>query len=210
MSVYSDETWLDWIDQMSVDDYVVIDEFLPKEIYQTLRKFFLEHLEQDDFSKAGIGASGNRQIATSIRGDYVYWLSDKRDIDLQQVFLLIEELRQKLNRYCYLSLSGYEFHLAHYPAGTFYRRHIDQFRERNNRMISVIIYLNELWNEGDGGELIIYRDNEVHQKVQPLANRCVMFRSDCVEHEVSLTQISRYSLTGWLLYQPQGLGQILG
>ncbi|MCA6078545.1 2OG-Fe(II) oxygenase [Fulvivirga sedimenti] len=210
MGAYTDDEWLAWIDQLSAEDYVVIDEFLPKDIYQTLRSFFLEHLKQDDFSKAGIGAAGNRQIAASIRGDYIYWLTKERDVTLLPVFQLLEELIQKLNRYCFLSLSGYEFHLAHYPSGTFYRRHLDQFRERNNRMISIIIYLNELWNEGDGGELIVYRDNEVHEKIQPLANRCAMFRSDCVEHEVSETRISRYSLTGWLLYQPPGLGQILG
>jgi SM-20-related protein len=110
-----------------------------------------------------------------------------------------------MNRYCYLSLSDYEFHLAHYPTGTFYKRHLDQFVGRNNRMISVVIYLNEHWKVGDGGELQIYLESG-DVTVQPKARRCVLFKSADVEHEVLTTNVGRDSLTGWLLYKPAGLG----
>lgn len=210
MSVYTDEQWLEWIDELSEHDLVVIDEFLPVGHYQRLKEFFLQHLQQEDFSRAGIGHAGNRQVMTSIRGDYIYWLAKERDESLAPVFELLDEMVQRLNRYCFLSLSGYEFHLAHYPAGSFYKKHLDQFKDRSNRMISVIIYLNELWQDGDGGELLIYEDEEITQKIAPSANKCVIFRSDTVVHEVAQTHISRYSLTGWLLYQPQGLGQLFG
>ncbi len=205
MEYYSDEQWLAWIDRLANEDYVVIDEFLPEPLYDAVRKFFLEHLEMEDFSRAGIGSSANRIIATSVRGDYVYWLDRKRDLPVQPFFNLSDELIVKLNRYCFLSLSGAEFHLAHYPAGSFYHRHLDQFRERSNRMISVIIYLNENWTKDDAGELRMYCTNGEERLVEPVANRCVIFRSDVLEHEVLLTHASRYSLTGWLLYQPSSL-----
>jgi SM-20-related protein len=34
----------------------------------------------------------------------------------------------------------------------------------------------------------------------------VLFRSDTVPHEVLETRVERWSLTGWLLRQPPGLG----
>jgi len=32
---------------------------------------------------------------------------------------------------------------------------MDQFQGKNNQVISMLIYLNENWQEGDGGELKI-------------------------------------------------------
>ncbi len=206
---FTEEQWLSWIDQLAEQDYVVIDDFLPAGLYQLVRNYFLEHLQMDDFSKAGIGSSANRLIASSIRGDYVYWLDPARDAEIVPFFDLTKEMIYVLNRFCYLSLAGAEFHLAHYPAGTYYHRHLDQFRERNNRMISVIVYLNEQWTEEDEGQLKLYLENDTEKLVAPLANRCVMFRSNLLEHEVLLTHASRYSLTGWLLYQPPALASLL-
>jgi SM-20-related protein len=209
MSYFTDEQWLEWIDRLAEDDYVIIDNFLPAELYASVRNFFLSHLQMEDFSKAGIGSSANHMIASSIRGDYVYWLDQTRDQTIGPFFTLTTEMIAMLNRYCYLSLSGGEFHLAHYPAGTYYHRHLDQFRERNNRMISVIIYLNEHWSDEDAGQLKLYLENNKEQLVEPVSNRCVMFRSNVLEHEVLLTHASRYSLTGWLLYQPPVVASLL-
>jgi SM-20-related protein len=107
-----------------------------------------------------------------------------------------------------LSLAGYEFHYAHYPERTFYKRHVDQFKDRSNRLITFILYLNDGWSPGDGGELMIYKgDQEI--KVEPIMNRCVLFKTEGLEHEVLLSNTSRFSLTGWLLYQPSGVGYLL-
>ncbi len=73
-------------------------------------------------------------------------------------------------------------------------------------MITLVYYFNDDWQEGNGGELKIYHKDEVI--IQPLANRCVLFRTEGMEHEVLLSKSDRYSLTGWLLYQPPGLGYI--
>ncbi|MFT7269055.1 MAG: SM-20-related protein, partial [Roseivirga sp.] len=145
MSSFSEEQWINWVDQLAKDDYVVIDSFLNDEMFNMIRSYFLARLATDGFSDAAIGALNEKQLKKSIRGDKIYWLERKVDLEMSSFFNLTDELTQKLNELCYLSLSGAEFHLAHYPEGTFYKKHIDQFKGRNNRLISVIIYLNVGW-----------------------------------------------------------------
>jgi len=210
MKFYSDEQWLSWAELLSHEDFVVIDNFISKDIYQLIQSFFSKHLIANDFSKAGIGALSEYQIATKIRGDFVYWLDRKRDVELAEFFLLIDHIIKKLNELCYLSLSGYEFHLAHYPAGSFYKRHVDQFRNRNNRIITMIVYMNDDWQQGDGGELKIFREKGQDILVEPIGGRGILFKSAVLEHEVVRTNKSRMSLTGWLLYQPTSVGYLLG
>lgn len=206
MDFYFAEKWIDWVNTLSENDYVIVDDFVSKEMFQMLRSSIFHHLQEDSFKKAGIGALAEYQVKPSIRGDFVYWLDRERDSNLTDLFLLIEHIKSMFNRLCYLSLSGYEFHLAHYPAGSFYKKHIDRFKARNNRMITVILYLNENWQKGDGGELKVYKGDSETFLVEPVGNRCIIFKSDVVEHEVLITNKSRYSLTGWLLYQPSTLG----
>ncbi|MEQ9443259.1 MAG: 2OG-Fe(II) oxygenase [Cyclobacteriaceae bacterium] len=209
MPMFSEDQWIDWVDRLAQDDYTIIDDFISESLYQDIRAFLRRQQEEEEFAKAGIGTMGDYQIKTSVRGDFVYWLDTKRDQELTPFFELAQEMIATLNRYCYLSLSGSEFHLAYYPPGAFYHRHLDQFRERNNRLISVVLYLNEGWQPGDGGELKIFRPDGNDVLCEPLARRCILFKSDVVEHEVLLTHTDRYSLTGWLLYQPASLGYLL-
>ncbi len=205
-SYHSNEKWLNWIDELAQQDYVIIDDFLSDSLYQEVRTHFLNKI--DEFDQAGIGSLDNHMIKRNIRGDFTYWLDRKRDSQLD-FWNLLDETMQVLNRYCFLSLSGFEFHFAHYPSGGHYDKHVDQFADRNNRMISVVIYLNEGWTEGDGGELEIFTSEEESFLVQPVARRCAMFKSAIVPHAVCHAHKSRYSLTGWLLYQPAALGKFL-
>lgn len=210
MEFHSQDKWIDWVDALANDDYLVIDDFLSEGLFELIKSFLLEHISKDDFAKAGIGALVKYKVTESIRGDFVYWLDKQRDLDMPELFMNIEHILSMFNRLCFLSLSGYEFHLAHYPKGSFYKRHLDQFQKRNNRIITIIIYLNEGWKEGDGGELQVYHQHKGAIFIKPIKNRCVIFRSDTLEHEVLLTHKSRYSLTGWLLHQPASLGYLLG
>lgn len=196
--------WEERFDQLAQQDYVIIDEFLSQEILQSVLVYFNELVEKDAFKKAAIGKTGSEKIIEEVRGDYTYWL--KSGIDpIPQLFEVLTETKGLINRLCYLSLADFEFHFAHYPKGSFYKKHLDQFSGRNNRMISMIIYLNEDWVEGDGGELQIYPKGKPPLKIAPLMNRCVMFRSDTLLHEVLMANKSRKSITGWMLYQPAPL-----
>ena len=209
MQLFDEQTWLGWIDELSDKDYLVVDEFLPGSPYQDIDQFFNQKLAEDDFQKAAIGAGAENQVISEIRGDYTYWLDSRRDVELAAFFDLVREWIAKLNRYCYLSLSDFELHLAHYPAGSFYKKHFDQFKGRSNRMITLILYLNKDWKKGDGGELKMYL-REGEKVIEPLNNRLVLFKSADIPHEVLLTNKARLSLTGWLLYQPTGMGYLLG
>ncbi len=202
------EDWLTWMDELSENDFVVVDNFLDPQRFNTVRSFFLSHL--DAFSKAGIGALADNIIRTDIRGDYTFWLDRKRDEQLNELWQLIDETIHIYNRYCFLGLSGYEFHLAYYPTGGHYDTHLDQFNNRNNRTISMVMYLNKDWQKGDGGELEIFKKNGESILVEPIEARCVMFKSAEVPHGVMPSIKPRYSLTGWLLQHPPALGQFLG
>lgn len=206
---HADSQWIDWIDILADRDYVSIDNFLSDEVLLQIKTMLKDQLKVDHFKDAGIGSLFNNVKEPSIRSDRTLWLDKARDQEIAGYFETIEEFIQKLNRYCFLSLSGYEFHLAHYPKGTFYKRHLDSFTDRPNRMISVIIYLNENWQKGDGGELMIYKDDE-EILIEPIDNRCVIFKSQELEHEVLTSYKDRYSVTGWLLHQPSGVGYLLG
>lgn len=203
----SDEVWSEWMNQLAESDFVIIDDFISDELFGIIMQFFRKMENEEKLQKAGIGASGEFRITSAIRGDFIYWLDRNKDIELAPFFGLMDELNQNLKRFCYLSLADSEFHIAKYPAGSHYNKHLDQFQERSNRQITVLIYLNENWKPGDGGELKIYRDEE-NILIEPIAKRLLLFKSDCVEHEVLTTHVPRYSLTGWLLRQPSSVGYL--
>ena len=192
-------------DTLAEQDWLVLDNFLREDLRVQLQRFLDQKISENELHKAGIGNLGNFQIDSSVRGDWVYWLDKDRDIGLTAFFDLIETVKNQLNRLCFLGLSEYEFHLAHYPAGTFYERHLDQFNEMSNRQISMVFYLNKNWTPPCGGELRIY-SGDTFVDVAPIPGRLVIFKSGVVEHEVLPTTASRYSLTGWLLRKPSGLG----
>ncbi len=206
-TIYSEDQWIRWMDELAINDYVIADDFINDEMFTFIMDFFHEKEQNNQLKKAGIGSSGEFQLNASIRGDFIHWLDRERDSELEPFFGLMGELIESLKRHCFMSLSGSEFHIAKYPQGSHYDRHLDQFNERSNRQITVLIYLNEHWKKGDGGELKIYKDGE-EILVEPIAKRLLLFKSDVIEHEVLRTNVPRYSLTGWLLHQPATVGYL--
>lgn len=198
--------WNEWLDRLAIHDFVFVDNFISDELFSTIQQYFKSLLDKSEFSKAAIGSSTKRQVQSSIRGDFIYWVDQEVDMELHELFETLDKLVGKLKEYLLLSISDYEFHFALYPPKTRYEKHVDQFKGKNNRLISVLIYLNEHWQPGDGGELKIYQSNGDELLIQPIAKRLVMFKSDTVEHEVMTTNTPRKSLTGWLLHKPASLG----
>lgn len=207
MENFSAAQWEKWAESLAENDWLVIDNFLSKSNLKLLRDYLFEKLSEEEFRKAGIGALGDYTVERDIRGDWIYWLDKNRDIEIGPFFQLIEECIQTLNRLCFLGISDAEFHLAHYPKGTHYEKHVDQFNERSNRLISMVFYLNDDWKPEHEGQLRIYRDNNFVD-IEPFAGRLVIFKSEEILHEVTYTNVSRYSLAGWLLRKPVGLGYL--
>ena len=203
---HSDEQWSKWFYTLAKNDFVLIDDFFPVTLLSVVWDLFQK--QETLFRPAKVGQASAEQRVTEIRSDMTYWLDRQHDVEINEFFLLVEDIMERLKFELFLSLQGFEFHFALYPPGGFYKPHLDQFDARSNRMISVIIYLNENWQPGDGGELRIHKDSGFID-VQPLLNRAIIFRSDCVLHEVLPASKPRRSLTGWLLKRPSGVG-VLG
>lgn len=163
---------------------------------------------------AGIGRE-SRALNAEIRGDSICWLDAKQASVAQQAyFSQMEQLRLNLNQHLYLGVFGLESHLAVYPTGAFYKRHLDCFANADpskpQRKVSCIVYLNQGWQPFDGGELRLYLNTtDTHAEsafidIAPTAGRAVIFLSDTFYHEVLPAKRERLSLTGWLFTRPQG------
>jgi len=66
----------------------------------------------------------------------------------------------------------------------------------------MVLYLNKIWDAQNGGELVIYTQNNGKEeaiKVIPKFGRLVIFESSVLEHEVKpVLKGKRLSITGWL------------
>ena len=192
------------IDHLSDSGFFIWDDFVSQESVKELVSIADEDRELGVFKKAGIGKQAFFQLDKSIRGDLIQWLDKNNKHEIVQEFLeKIELLKRKLNESCYLGLKDFEMHFAIYPENTFYKKHIDRFQQNAHRVISFVLYLNENWRMGHGGELALYLDGHI-EKVQPLAGRLLLFRSE-LEHEVLLSLKKRYSITGWMLDKDMSL-----
>ena len=125
---WPEEKWIEWIDQLAEKDYTIIDDFISHDLFRIIVQFFRKMENEDCLQKAGIGTSGEFQIKSAIRGDFIHWLDRGHDKELAPFFKLMDELNENLRRRCYLSLTDSEFHIAKYPAGSRYNRHLDQFQ----------------------------------------------------------------------------------
>lgn len=152
--------------------------------------------EPGEFGRAG---AGGRQA--EIRGDAICWIQPQSRTAAHPFFSWIAQFRDLLNQRFDLGLRSQEFHFARYPAGSGYKKHIDQHRGRNFRKISLVLYLNRQWDAADGGELCLYEtynpDVEI-RRVAPLGARLVVFVSGRVPHEVLPCKATRWSIAGWL------------
>ncbi|MDF1698647.1 MAG: 2OG-Fe(II) oxygenase [Saprospiraceae bacterium] len=176
----------------------VHDDFLDKVLSRNLKENLLLLYQEKQFKSAKIGNNSKIQDNKLIRSDLIYWLDRKHNNEYENSFLdLIDSFVKYLNRTCYSGITGYEFHYAFYDKGSFYKRHLDQFKDDSKRAYSVIMYLNEDWQTGDGGELCIYHANHT-QIITPINGKFVFFKSSELEHEVLLNFKPRLSITGWL------------
>ena len=195
-------------DGLAENGFAVIDSFLTTEEVNGI--LLLDEFKDsaNQFKKAGIGKKQNIHINEAVRGDYIHWLDKINAPAAIQVYLKrLNDLLQFLNQNLFLSLKDYEVHMTVYPAGSFYKRHLDQFKVDDHRKLSVICYLNNNWTEPQGGHLRMYLPAQT-MDVLPLAGRFVCFRSDLIEHEVLPASRERLSLTGWILDQLIEMGHL--
>ena len=177
----------------------IIDNFLDETSFANLRETAEQRLSGGDFRQAKVGKQSGAAHHFDIRKDSICWLDeDENDAALCVYFSKIRELAQTLNRALFLGLVDFETHFAVYQPGSFYKKHVDQFTNTQNRRISCVYYLNAHWQESFAGQLKLYDcEDQLLAQVLPEANRFICFRSE-LPHEVSETLNTRYSIAGWM------------
>ena len=179
--------------QLAQNGFAHVPHFLRSGLVAELNKDF----SLANFQRATLGRE--RLVSDEIRRDEISWLAEQGKNPAQvELLTLLAELKNNLNQDLYLGLTNFEGHYAHYPAGGFYRRHLDCPRGTSKRVVSVIIYLNQSWNTSDGGRLRLHH-GPAPVDIAPIGGTLVCFLSQKIEHEVLESFAPRKSFTGWFL-----------
>lgn len=187
----------DLIDGLATQDYGMSQQFLAPDLLEGLRNNLLHYRETAAMQSSGVGRQLSYTKNTEIRGDAIRWIeADSTNAFEQRFQQHIQDFIQYLNQNCYTGIRDYEFHYAYYEPGSFYRRHLDQFKSNAGRKFSLVIYLNQDWDVHEG-ELLLYPAGQTIP-ILPEFGRSVFFRSDEMEHEVRPAQRLRMSIAGWL------------
>ena len=186
------------IDSFIADKVGLADNFLSVSLAAHLKENLITLYADNQLLAAGIGNDALLTHDKLLRSDKIYWLDKKHDNPFENRFFeLMDSFVSYLNNTCFTGITGYEFHYAMYEKGSFYKKHLDQFKSNKSRAFSMIMYLNVDWKMADGGELCIYHTNHL-QTISPMNGKCVFFKSSELEHEVLMTNQPRLSITGWL------------
>lgn len=187
------------ISDITTQKYSIVDNFFSSEEILLIRESLIEKYKEDEFKKSAIGNRVNEVVKKAIRGDIILWIDESSVNSAESLFFnKINDLKDYLNRTCFLGINQTEFHYAIYPTGTFYKRHLDTFQNDDRRKLSIVCYLNnENWQPKNGGELVLYLEDE-DKIIYPFLGKVVIFESQVLEHEVKPVNTPRFSITGWL------------
>jgi SM-20-related protein len=176
----------------------ITDDFFSDEMVEALMSD-ISDLDNSYMKQAGVGRSLDHQVALERRRDYIRWIDPVNPA--RSAFLnAMGELRLEFNRRLFLGLWDYEAHFARYEEGAFYEKHLDAFKGKSNRVLSTVLYLNENWEEGDGGEFVLFDENDDHKELgrfHPKKGRLAVFLSEEFPHEVLKAKRTRHSIAGW-------------
>lgn len=190
--------------------WCVMPDFLSAKNSMALKHECEELWENGEFRKAGVGRGENLRIREDIRRDEVMWLEPGQESREQKAYLAhMEELRAAINQRFYLGLFTYEGHFAIYQPGAFYKAHLDRHTGTKDRLVTAILYLNEGWLPGDGGELKLWTtpglQDGPYEMIEPRMGTLVCFFSGDYWHEVMPANRLRMSITGWLRCRGESL-----
>tara|TARA_R110002072_G_scaffold124794_2_gene260363 strand:- start:1997 stop:2668 length:672 start_codon:yes stop_codon:yes gene_type:complete len=170
---------------------------LPKALSEGLIES-LHRMPRFNFEQAGIGRDQHHVLDHVVRTDEVCWITGESKAGKSWLDWNAQ-LQTYLNRRLFLGLFSFESHFAHYSSGDFYKRHYDSFRGEANRVLSIVVYLNPAWLPDEGGELVLYLNDQDQEgiKVIPSFGSIAVFLSEEFPHEVLPATRDRYSIAGW-------------
>ena len=144
----------DLIQGLITQDYGCGEGFLEEETLLGLRENLMRLDRAGTLHRAGIGRISGLQQNAQVRKAHIQWLEkDTQDAFERRFFQKVESLIAYLNRTCFTALNDYEFHYACYEPNSFYKRHREQFQQEKGRKFSLVLYLNQYWQETEGGKL---------------------------------------------------------
>lgn len=166
---------------------------LANELYQ-----HVSLMSDESFKEAAIGRDNEHMKNTFVRSQKLSWIVEDSSVGSSWL-KWADDLKKYLNQHLFLGLFSFESHYAHYSRGDFYKRHYDAFKGETSRKLSIVVYLNRDWLPDDGGELVLYKEDndKTGLKVLPGFATVVAFLSSEYPHEVLRTQRDRYSIAGW-------------
>lgn len=184
-------------DDIEKQGYSIRHGALPEDISSSLYSY-QQYLAANKYVDAGIGRGDDFLKTEFVRTDEICWITGESDAGRKWINWT-SRLQRFLNQRLFLGLFSFESHFAHYPPGAYYKRHYDAFRGEVNRILSVVTYLNPAWGNTEGGELVLYSDEQDREglKVVPLYGTVVVFLSEEFPHEVLPASRDRYSVAGW-------------
>ena len=191
----ADAATLRLIEALARSGYAIEPGFLAADEVGVLRARLKELELAGRFRAAAIGAGAKRTVRPTLRGDRLCWL-DPPFVAAEAAFLArAEGLRCGLNAALTLGLFDLECQYAIYPSGGVYVRHLDRSAAGAERLLSVLVYLNEDWSAEDGGALKLYTESGPVE-VLPAGGTLVVFESARFEHEVRPAGRERLSIAG--------------
>lgn len=194
--------------RIATHGFAVVEDALDAHLLEALAREARCLYRQDEFDPARVGTGEDRQLALSVRSDRIHWIDEHEPTAPQRAYMgFLDEVRVAINRETFMGLDRWEGHLAVYPEGSFYKRHLDVFANARERKISTVLYLNPHWKPGDGGELRLWttpasagpwQTDGPYVDIEPRFGTLVAFLSEEYYHEVLPAHARRYSVTGWL------------
>ena len=235
---FGDTLTLDLIDQLEHRGWAHAGDALDPALVAGLRAEARAMAEAGELKTARIGRGEALAKDTGYRKTQIAWLDGTSPA--QRAFLGgAEALRVAVNRALFAGLFEFEAHFAAYPPGGFYKRHLDAFtapalgaspaailgrRAERSRVVSLVAYLNEAWQPGDGGELAVWEETPYGPDarpdmaaldavspagiVEPRGGSLVLMMSETIPHEVRPARTPRYAIAGWFRVN-QSLGGLV-
>eukprot|EP00434_Breviolum_minutum_P039268 symbB.v1.2.034866.t1/scaffold4574.1/size37803/1 len=207
--------------QLDEVGFVIIDDFMPEEMARAVKASNVNLYQQSEMEE-GATTGGSERVGIPHRGDVLKWIGydgateasrcvsafvDHIEKAVQSIGNAAQDVAPKVATAVSSIQWRSETMLTCYPAAqrARYFRHTDN-SSGNGRLLTALVYLNENWKQGDGGELRLFYPGEknlkVRMEVEPLWNRLLLFWSDDRSpHEVLSTCQDRFAATVWFYDQ---------
>lgn len=207
--------------QLDEVGFVIIDDFLPENMARAMKASNMKLYEESEMQE-GATTGGSERVGIPHRGDVLKWIGYDGESEasrcvsafvehIEQSMLAIGDAASMVAPEVARAVSSVKWRsetmLTCYPGKNRarYFRHTDN-SSGNGRLLTALVYLNENWQQGDGGELRLFYPGEknlkVRMEVEPLWNRLLLFWSDDRSpHEVLSTCKDRFAATVWFYDQ---------